>query len=120
MSGWSLLMIGILFEVAGTYCLKLSDGFSNILASVFCYVFFAIALALIILSAKTLDVSIVYATWSGVGIVLVTFIGSLFFAEQFNLQKVFFIALILAGVLGLHQTNSDKEITEPKHVNSVK
>lgn len=120
MGGWTLLMLGIVFEVAGTFCLKLSHGFSNLLPSVLCFAFFAVALSLITLSAKTLDVSIVYAVWSGVGIVLITLIGALWFAEQISLQKLFFIALIIAGVFGLHQVSTEAETTEPEHVHSVK
>lgn len=119
MNGWSLLMLGILFEVSGNYCLKLSDGFSNLLASIGCFAFFAIAIALITLSAKTLDVSIVYAIWSGVGVVLVTVIGALFFAEQITLTKLFFIALILVGVLGLHYVSPDQSKGEGQHVDST-
>ncbi len=119
MNGWTLLMLGILFEVSGTYCLKLSDGFSNVLASIGCFAFFAIAIALITLSAKTLDVSIVYAIWSGVGVVLVTVIGALFFAEQVTLPKLFFISLILVGVLGLHYVSSDQPKGGEQHVDST-
>lgn len=119
MGGWSLLMLGILFEVAGTYCLKLSHGFTNLLPSILCFGFFAIALSLITLSAKTLDISIVYAVWSGAGIVLITIIGAFFFAEHFTLQKFFFITLILVGVLGLHQISSETELPESEHVHSA-
>ncbi|WP_370279521.1 multidrug efflux SMR transporter [Pontibacterium sp.] len=117
MTGWSLLMLGIVFEVAGTFCLKLSNGFSNITASVLCFAFFAVALSLITLSAKTLDVSIVYAVWSGVGIVLITLLGVLFFQEAISPGRIGFIVLILVGVLGLHH-ESNPEQPETEHVHT--
>lgn len=109
MSGWSYLALGILFEVAGTFCLKLSSGFANLLPSVLCFVFFVIALSLINLSAKTLDISTVYAVWSGAGVVLITCLGVLYFDEQMSPGRLFFIALILVGVLGLHSISTETD-----------
>ncbi|MDO6563557.1 multidrug efflux SMR transporter [Amphritea sp. 1_MG-2023] len=105
MNGWILLLLGIVFETAGTTCIKLSNGFSHLLPSVLTFVFFAIALSLITLSAKTIDVSVVYAVWSGVGIMLISLIGTFYFAEQITLPKMLFIGLILIGVIGLHQVS---------------
>jgi len=120
MTAWTLLMLGIVFEVAGSLCLKLSYGFTHLLPSLLCFVFFAIALSLINLSVKTLDVSTAYAIWSGVGIVLITLIGAIWFAEQITLTKLIFISLILIGAFGLHQTNSKSVKTESQHVHSIK
>lgn len=117
MSGWGYLALGILFEVAGTFCLKLSSGFVNLLPSVLCFVFFVIALSLINLSAKTLDISIVYAVWSGAGIVLITGLGVLFFTEPMSPGRLFFITLILVGVLGLHSVSN--ETTEQADVHTA-
>ncbi|WP_027858195.1 DMT family transporter [Marinobacterium jannaschii] len=106
MSGWTFLLLGIAFEVAGTYCLKLSQGFSNLVPSVSCFVLFAVAISLIIMAAKTIDVSIVYAVWSGVGIVMVSTFGVLVFQEQISAARLLFIAMILIGVIGLHSVSS--------------
>jgi len=37
---------------------------------------------------------------------LITMIGVVFFSESFNLRKLFYIGLIVAGVIGL-KTSSD-------------
>ena len=120
MSGWTFLLLGIAFEVAGTYCLKLSQGFSNLLPSVSCFLLFAVAISLIIMAAKSIDVSIVYAVWSGVGIVMVTTFGVLFFQEQITTSRLLFISLILIGVIGLHSasvaTSDATTGTETPHV----
>lgn len=120
MGGWSYLILGILFEVVGTFCLKLSHGFSNLMPSVFGFLFFAIAICFVTLSAKTLDVGIVYAVWAGAGIVLITLIGTLWFAEQLTWPKLLFILLILVGVVGLHQVSKEEIVEDQSHVNSVK
>ncbi|RTE66281.1 multidrug efflux SMR transporter [Amphritea opalescens] len=115
MNGWVLLLLGIVFETAGTTCIKLSDGFSHLLPSVLTFAFFSIALTLITLSAKTIDVSVVYAVWSGVGIMLISLIGTFYFAEPTTLPKLFFIALILIGVIGLHQVSHQSVETDNVH-----
>lgn len=101
MNPWTYLFIGIVFEVAGTSCLKFSNGFSDPLWLSLCMACFICALFALSLSVKTLDLSIVYAIWSGVGITMVSVIGVLFFQEQITFYKVLFISLIVIGVSGL-------------------
>lgn len=102
MSGWTYLVLGIVTEVAGTFCMKLSHGFSHFIPSVLFIVFFAIALALINLSMKTIDMSVAYAIWSGVGIACLAILGIFFLDEPATLPKLFFMLLIGVGVIGLH------------------
>ena len=102
MSGWTYLALGIVTEVAGTFCMKLSHGFTHLVPSVLFVVFFAIALALINLSMKTIDMSVAYAIWSGVGIACLAVLGIFFLGEPATLPKLFFMALIGIGVVGLH------------------
>ncbi len=102
MNAWALLILGIVFEVMGSFCLKLSHGFTNLWPSLFGFVFFVIALSLITLSAKILDIGVVYAVWSGVGIVIISTIGMSYFGEAISIKKIACISLILIGVLGLH------------------
>ena len=106
MNAWTYLIIGIVFEVIGTTCLKLSDGFSNMSWSILCVVCFISALYALSLSVKTLDISVVYAIWSGVGIALISLIGIFFFQEQLTFYKLTFISFIVIGVIGLQTTTA--------------
>ncbi len=106
MNAWTYLLLGILFEVAGTTALKFSDGFTHTLASSMCVMFFLVALYCLSLSVKELDISVVYAIWSGVGIALISLIGVFYFQESMSLSKLFFIALIVIGVVGLQTISS--------------
>jgi small multidrug resistance pump len=83
---WSLLLFAILFEVSGTTCMKLSDGFSKLWPSIGVAVFYLLSLAALTLVLKKIDVSVAYAIWSGLGTAL----------------KMVSIALIIAGVVGLN------------------
>lgn len=106
MFAWFVLTLAILFEVAGTTCMKLSDGLTRpwpIIGIVVCYLasFAGLALAL-----KQLEVSVAYAIWAGLGIVLITLIGVLFFREPMTAWRAVCITLILVGVLGLNLSHS--------------
>jgi small multidrug resistance pump len=57
---------------------------------------------LLTLSLKRLDVSLAYAIWSGAGTVLITVIGIILFKEPATVLKMLFIAMIVAGVVGLN------------------
>ena len=98
---WIYLSIAIVLEVAGTTCMKLSDGFEKILPSIGVGVFYLAAMAMMILAVKSLEIGTVYAIWSGAGTAIITIIGVIFFGESFSLVKVGSIALIIVGVVGL-------------------
>ncbi len=100
--GWWLLAAAILFEIAGTTCMKLSDGFTKLLPSVFLLVCYLIAFSALTLCLKTIDMGIAYAIWAGVGTALAAVIGFLYFREPASVFKVVCIGLILIGVVGLH------------------
>jgi len=101
MSSWFFLLIAIGFEVAGTTCMKLSNGFTRLWPSIGIYAFFALALLFLTLALKRLDVGLLYAVWSGVGTLAIVIIGMVLFGESMSALKVLFIALILIGVIGL-------------------
>lgn len=105
MNAWVYLAIGIVFEVIGTSSLKLSNGFTHSVWSSVCVVCFIAALYALSLSVKSLDISVVYAIWSGAGIMIISLIGAFFFQEQFTLSKLVFISLIVIGVVGLQATS---------------
>ena len=75
--GYVYLGIAIVLELAGTSFMKLSEGFSRanyalgtLAAYGACFYFLAIAL-------KSVKLSVAYATWGGLGIVLIV-IGTVF------------------------------------------
>ncbi len=107
MSGWFYLTIAILLEIAGTFFLKLSDGFSDLgygLASLvlycLCFLFFAPAL-------KKLPMGVMYSIWSGAGIVGIAVLGYFYFEQSLSPTQMGFIGLILAGAIGLNMTTQE-------------
>ncbi|MEA5504648.1 multidrug efflux SMR transporter [Halotia wernerae UHCC 0503] len=99
---WIYLVAAIIFEVSGTTCMKLSEGFTKIVPSILIFVFYGICFTFLTFALKRLEVSIAYAVWSGLGTILIASIGVVWFRESFTLVKFFSIALIIIGVIGIN------------------
>jgi small multidrug resistance pump len=98
---WLLLSVAIGFEVLGTTCMKLSHGFTHWLPSISMFLCYGAAFSCNTFATKTLDLSITYAVWSGVGTVATAAIGILYFKEPATAIKLVSITLIIIGILGL-------------------
>ena len=107
---WFYLLLAIVFEVAGTTSMKLSEGFTKLTPSVLMGVFYIFCFGFLTLSLKAIEVSMAYAIWSGLGIVLISIIGFFYFNETVNATKIIGIALIMIGVVLLNL--SDKPAAE--------
>lgn len=97
-----LLLLAIVFEVFGTTCMKLSEGFSKLVPSILIFVFYAISFTVFTFALKKLDVGIAYAIWAGLGTALITIIGIFWFREPVNALKMASLALVVVGVIGLN------------------
>ena len=99
---WLLLSIGILMELGGSTCMKLSRGFTNIYASILTFVFWTISFGVFIFTLKYFDLSFARAIWGGIGILLVSVIGMVYFKEPATLLKIISILIIAIGVVMLN------------------
>lgn len=99
---WLILFCAILFEVGGTTSMRLSEGFTRLTPSVLIFVFYAFSFALNTMVIRTLGLSVTYAVWSGVGTVLTSMIGYLYFKEPVTAVKIGSAMLIVLGVVGLN------------------
>ena len=99
---WTYLALAILLEVAGTTCMKLSDGFTKMVPSILLFVFYTLSFGMLTLALKRIDVSIAYAVWSGVGTALIATVGVLWFREPMTALKLISLGLIIIGVVGLN------------------
>lgn len=96
---WMYLGIAIVAEVIGTSALKSAEGFTRLLPSVVVIISYAISFYLLSLTLRSIPVGVVYAVWSGVGIVLLALIGAFFFKQTLDTPAIIGVGLILAGVL---------------------
>jgi small multidrug resistance pump len=93
------LTIAVVFEVVATTALKETQGFTRLAPSLVVVVAYGFAFYFLALVLRTMPVGVVYALWSGAGILLVTAIGWLWFRQVLDVPALAGMALILAGVV---------------------
>jgi len=96
------LALAIAAEVAGTSLLKVTEEFTKIIPTTFLVIFYLISFWLMTLALRDLPLGVVYAVWSGLGIVLVAIIGAFVYKEMPDLASMIGMALIISGVIVMH------------------
>jgi small multidrug resistance pump len=92
----------ILLEVFGTTCLKYSDGFSKLLPSIVSMAAYIMSLFLFSKLLTRMNLGIAYATWAGLGIVLVAVVSAVLFHQHITTIGAVSICLIIAGCVTLN------------------
>lgn len=113
---WLLLLAAIGLEVAGTTSMKVSQGFTRLGPSVAMFVFYLGSLALLNLALRTIDVSVAYAIWAGLGTALIALVGVAWFNEPGGWLKFACIGVIIAGVVGLNLSGGVHEAAPAEQV----
>jgi small multidrug resistance pump len=93
------LIFAVIFETIGTTALQASQQFTKLGPSIIVVIAYAAAFYLLALTLKTMPVGIMYAIWSGSGIVLIALIGWVVFRQTLDWPAVLGMALILAGIV---------------------
>lgn len=93
------LCISILMEVVATTSLKLSDSFSRLVPSIVAIAGYAVAFYCLTVPMKTIPTGVIYAIWSGAGIILIAFSGWVFSGQKLDIPALTGIVLILCGVI---------------------
>jgi len=103
---WIILSVAIIGEVIGTSALKASEGFSKPWPSLLCVLAFAVAFYCLSLTLKIMPIGIVYAIWSGAGIVLISILGYFLFRQTLDIPAMIGIGLIILGVVVINTLSS--------------
>ena len=101
-----LLVVAILLEVAGTLLLPATQNFSRIFPTVIMVVCYLGSFFLLTFVIKVLPISIVYATWSGLGVFTVAILGYFLFGQSLSWQAICGLFLIVIGVGIVNVLNS--------------
>ncbi|OJU89212.1 MAG: QacE family quaternary ammonium compound efflux SMR transporter [Burkholderiales bacterium 66-5] len=96
---WVLLGISIVAEVIATTALKSSQGLSRIGPSLLAVAGYCLAFYLVAKVMEHLPTGVVYAVWSGLGIVLISIVGWLWHGQRLDAAALLGMLLIVAGVL---------------------
>lgn len=101
-SSWIFLSVAIIFGVMGTIAMKLSHGLTYVRPVLVVLFSYAVSFIALTFAIKHIELIVVYTVWSGAGTFLVATIGILHFHESVSLKKLFFLLLIIFGVIGMH------------------
>lgn len=101
MISWLFLFLAGLCEIGFVTMMKLSKGFKILKYSVLTILFMAVSFTLLSTALRTIPIGIGYAVWSGIGAIGSVLAGMIFFKESKDIKKLFFISLIIIGIVGL-------------------
>ena len=97
-----LLALSIGLELFATTMLKSSDGFTRPLQTIACVFGYVGSFYTLTHVLKYIPLSVTYATWSGVGLVVTALISVFIFSEGYNMYTILGIGLIVVGVVILN------------------
>lgn len=101
---WIWLVIGGLFEVGFTTCLRFVDGFRNIPWTVGFLVSVTLSMGLLEIAARSIPLGTAYAVWGGIGALGTVAVGILWFDEPATTVRMLLILGIVACIAGLKLT----------------
>ena len=96
---YAILGLAILAEVIATTALSRTESFTRLWPTVVTVVGYVIAFWLLSYPLKVMPTGIVYAIWSGMGIVLISAVAWIWYRQTLDTAALLGLALIIAGVM---------------------
>ena len=100
-AAWGLLILGGLFEVGFTTCLRFVEGFRNVPWTIAFLVSVTLSMGLLEAAARTIPMGTAYAVWGGIGALGTVIVGILFFQEPAGAVRIGLIFALVACIAGL-------------------
>ena len=93
------LVFAVMAETVATSALKASDQFTKLGPTAVVVFGYAISFYRLADTVRFMPVGIVYALWSGMGIIFVSIIGWVWFKQYLDLPAILGLAMILGGIV---------------------
>jgi small multidrug resistance pump len=94
-----ILFFAIAFEVLGTLLLPVSQNFTKVVPTAILLISYIISIFLLAYLSTKLPLSIIYASWAGLGIFSVTLLSLFLYKQLLNWQIFVGLSLIILGVV---------------------
>ncbi len=107
---WIYIIMAGLLEIVWVIGLKYSHGFTKIIPSIVTVVIILFSFFLLSKALHSIPLGTGYAIFTGLGTVGTVVTGMLFWGETINPLKVFFVALMILGIIGIKNSPA-----QPKH-----
>ena len=101
---WLWLVLGGLFEVGFTTCLRNADGFRNLPWTLGFLVSVGLSMLLLEWAARVIPMGTAYAIWTGIGALGTVIVGIIFYAEPATPVRLLLILGVVACIAGLKLT----------------
>ena len=99
MISYIYLLGAVICEVIGTMLLPLSENFTKPLPSVSLLVAYILAFYLLTFALEEIPIAIVYSTWAGLGVMLISILGKILYGQALQWQSILGLILIVIGVI---------------------
>jgi quaternary ammonium compound-resistance protein SugE len=100
-AAWALILLSGLLEVAFAAAMQASNGFTRFIPAALAIAFGGLSVYLMSLTLTVIPIGTAYAVWGGVGAIGTAAMGLLFYGEPASPARLFCIALVIAGIVGL-------------------
>ncbi len=107
---WIYIIMAGLLEIVWVIGLKYSHGFTEIIPSIVTIIIIIFSFFLLSKALHSIPLGTGYAIFTGLGTVGTVVTGMLFLGETINPLKVFFVALMILGIIGIKISPA-----QPKH-----
>jgi quaternary ammonium compound-resistance protein SugE len=98
---WVWLILGGLFEVGFTTCLRFVDGFRNLPWTAGFIASVTLSMGLLEMAARSIPLGTAYAVWTGIGAIGTVLVGMIWFQEPATTVRLLLIAGLIGCVVGL-------------------
>ncbi|RRN68134.1 multidrug efflux SMR transporter [Peribacillus simplex] len=98
---WIYIIMAGLLEIVWVIGLKYSHGFTKIIPSIVTVVIIIFSFFLLSKALHSIPLGTGYSIFTGLGTVGTVVTGMLFLGETINPLKVFFVALMIFGIIGI-------------------
>lgn len=105
---WMMLLLAGAFEIGYALSVGGSKAFTVLSWSLAAIVFFLLTLYFLSAALRTIDVGIGYAVWAGIGAVGAAAFGGILLDQSLTAVQVFWLVVIIAGVVWLKLADSAK------------
>ena len=106
-NAYIFLILAIVAEVIGTLYLRETEGFTKIIPSLITAISYAARFYWLSFTLDKIPIGVAYATWSGVGIFLITCLAAIKYFQFPNLLTSIGMGFVIVGVVLINLFSTD-------------
>lgn len=107
---WIYIIIGGMFETVWATTMFLSEGFTIWTWTIITVIFLFVSVWFLDVGMRAdIPTGVAYSVWVGMGALGAVLVGIFAFSEPVTLTRMFFVFMILFGIMGLEMSSRYKE-----------